>query len=142
MLKSKWKLKEVYLPTYTFRPASHAITILSNTDGIELLVCYDYEGVYVNMYGCITKDVVLEWGEMPTAVAYIRSNQMMGWGAKAIEIRSDDTGNLDGVFMHKKAQMFKFLSDTNNNVVFASVRQGGVSQIYFMTLNHSNLLSW
>lgn len=46
----------------------HAIIILPNTDGIELLVCYEDEGVYVNTYGRITKDVVLQWGEMPTSV--------------------------------------------------------------------------
>ncbi|TRY87428.1 hypothetical protein DNTS_017187 [Danionella cerebrum] len=67
------------------------------------------DGVYVNTYGRITKDVVLQWGEMPTSVAYILSNQIMGWGEKAIEIRSVETGHLDGVFMHKRAQRLKFL---------------------------------
>lgn len=33
-----------------------------------MLVCYEDEGVYVNTYGRITKDVVLQWGEMPTSV--------------------------------------------------------------------------
>lgn len=51
---------------------SHAIIILPNTDGIELLVCYEDEGVYVNTYGRITKDVVLQWGEMPTSVGESR----------------------------------------------------------------------
>ncbi|MEQ2175686.1 Mitogen-activated protein kinase kinase kinase kinase 4, partial [Goodea atripinnis] len=121
---------------------SHAIIILPNTDGIELLVCYEDEGVYVNTYGRITKDVVLQWGEMPTSVAYIRSNQIMGWGEKAIEIRSVETGHLDGVFMHKRAQRLKFLCERNDKVFFASVRAGGSSQVYFMTLGRSNLLSW
>ena len=31
-------------------------------------MCYEDEGVYVNTYGRITKDVVLQWGEMPTSV--------------------------------------------------------------------------
>lgn len=35
---------------------------------MELLVCYEDEGVYVNTYGRVTKDVVLQWGEMPTSV--------------------------------------------------------------------------
>uniref|UniRef100_A0A8D3DQ39 non-specific serine/threonine protein kinase n=1 Tax=Scophthalmus maximus TaxID=52904 RepID=A0A8D3DQ39_SCOMX len=121
---------------------SHAIIILPNTDGIELLVCYEDEGVYVNTYGRITKDVVLQWGEMPTSVAYIRSNQIMGWGEKAIEIRSVETGHLDGVFMHKRAQRLKFLCERNDKVFFASVRSGGSSQVYFMTLGRTNLLSW
>uniref|UniRef100_A0A674MRG3 non-specific serine/threonine protein kinase n=1 Tax=Takifugu rubripes TaxID=31033 RepID=A0A674MRG3_TAKRU len=134
---------DIYLPTHiqtSIQP--HAIIILPNTDGIELLVCYEDEGVYVNTYGRITKDVVLQWGEMPTSVAYIRSNQIMGWGEKAIEIRSVETGHLDGVFMHKRAQRLKFLCERNDKVFFASVRSGGSSQVYFMTLGRSNLLSW
>ncbi|XP_066517575.1 mitogen-activated protein kinase kinase kinase kinase 4-like isoform X6 [Hoplias malabaricus] len=134
---------DIYLPTHIQTSIqSHAIIILPNTDGIELLVCYEDEGVYVNTYGRITKDVVLQWGEMPTSVAYIRSNQIMGWGEKAIEIRSVETGHLDGVFMHKRAQRLKFLCERNDKVFFASVRPGGSSQVYFMTLGRSNLLSW
>uniref|UniRef100_A0A8D3BNZ7 non-specific serine/threonine protein kinase n=1 Tax=Scophthalmus maximus TaxID=52904 RepID=A0A8D3BNZ7_SCOMX len=134
---------DIYLPTHIqTHIQSHAIIILPNTDGIELLVCYEDEGVYVNTYGRITKDVVLQWGEMPTSVAYIRSNQIMGWGEKAIEIRSVETGHLDGVFMHKRAQRLKFLCERNDKVFFASVRSGGSSQVYFMTLGRTNLLSW
>uniref|UniRef100_A0A671WDE5 non-specific serine/threonine protein kinase n=1 Tax=Sparus aurata TaxID=8175 RepID=A0A671WDE5_SPAAU len=132
---------DIYLPTHTHIQC-HAIIILPNTDGIELLVCYEDEGVYVNTYGRITKDVVLQWGEMPTSVAYIRSNQIMGWGEKAIEIRSVETGHLDGVFMHKRAQRLKFLCERNDKVFFASVRQGGASQVYFMTLGRTSLMSW
>lgn len=35
---------------------------------MEMLLCYEDEGVYVNTYGRIIKDVVLQWGEMPTSV--------------------------------------------------------------------------
>ncbi|XP_074483647.1 mitogen-activated protein kinase kinase kinase kinase 4-like isoform X22 [Sebastes fasciatus] len=134
---------DIYLPTHIQTSIQcHAIIILPNTDGIELLVCYEDEGVYVNTYGRITKDVVLQWGEMPTSVAYIRSNQIMGWGEKAIEIRSVETGHLDGVFMHKRAQRLKFLCERNDKVFFASVRAGGASQVYFMTLGRSSLMSW
>lgn len=48
--------------------------------------------------------------------AYIHSNQIMGWGEKAIEIRSVETGHLDGVFMHKRAQRLKFLCERNDKV--------------------------
>ncbi|CAI5638080.1 mitogen-activated protein kinase kinase kinase kinase 4 isoform X2 [Oreochromis niloticus] len=134
---------DIYLPTHIQTNIQcHAIIILPNTDGIELLVCYEDEGVYVNTYGRITKDVVLQWGEMPTSVAYIRSNQIMGWGEKAIEIRSVETGHLDGVFMHKRAQRLKFLCERNDKVFFASVRPGGASQVYFMTLGRTSLMSW
>lgn len=101
---------------------------------MQLLLCYDNEGVYVNTYGkvslifdcreenfkivClqVSKNIVLQWGEMPTSVAYIGTGQIMGWGNKAIEIRSVESGHLDGVFMHKKAQKLKFLCERNDKV--------------------------
>jgi hypothetical protein len=62
------------------------------------------------------KNVVLQWGEMPTSVAFIGIGEIMGWGNKAIEIRNVETGHLDGVFMHKKAQRLKFLCERNDKV--------------------------
>ena len=37
--------------------------------------------------GQVSKNIVLQWGELPTSVAYIGTGQIMGWGNKAIEIR-------------------------------------------------------
>uniref|UniRef100_A0A803SUS8 Mitogen-activated protein kinase kinase kinase kinase n=1 Tax=Anolis carolinensis TaxID=28377 RepID=A0A803SUS8_ANOCA len=134
---------DIYIPCHIQGNITpHAIVILPKTDGMEMLVCYEDEGVYVNTYGRITKDVVLQWGEMPTSVAYIHSNQIMGWGEKAIEIRSVETGHLDGVFMHKRAQRLKFLCERNDKVFFASVRSGGSSQVFFMTLNRNSMMNW
>ncbi|XP_039193986.1 TRAF2 and NCK-interacting protein kinase isoform X3 [Crotalus tigris] len=134
---------DIYIPSHIQGNITpHAIVILPKTDGMEMLVCYEDEGVYVNTYGRITKDVVLQWGEMPTSVAYIHSNQIMGWGEKAIEIRSVETGHLDGVFMHKRAQRLKFLCERNDKVFFASVRSGGSSQVFFMTLNRNCMMNW
>ncbi|KAM6971288.1 TRAF2 and NCK interacting kinase b isoform 2-T2 [Tautogolabrus adspersus] len=134
---------DIYIPSHIQGQVTpHAIVVLPKTDGMEMLLCYEDEGVYVNTYGRITKDVVLQWGEMPTSVAYIHSNQIMGWGEKAIEIRSVETGHLDGVFMHKRAQRLKFLSERNDKVFFASVRSGGSSQVFFMTLNRSSMMNW
>ncbi|XP_051971299.1 traf2 and NCK-interacting protein kinase-like [Xyrauchen texanus] len=134
---------DIYIPSHIQGTVSpHAIVVLPRTDGMEMLLCYEDEGVYVNTYGRITKDVVLQWGEMPTSVAYIHSNQIMGWGEKAIEIRSVETGHLDGVFMHKRAQRLKFLSERNDKVFFASVRSGGSSQVFFMTLNRNSMMNW
>ncbi|XP_072264209.1 TRAF2 and NCK-interacting protein kinase isoform X7 [Pyxicephalus adspersus] len=134
---------DIYVPSHIQGNITpHAIVILPKTDGMEMLVCYEDEGVYVNTYGRITKDVVLQWGEMPTSVAYIHSNQIMGWGEKAIEIRSVETGHLDGVFMHKRAQRLKFLCERNDKVFFASVRSGGSSQVFFMTLNRNSMMNW
>ncbi|KAF7654073.1 hypothetical protein LDENG_00074850 [Lucifuga dentata] len=134
---------DIYIPSHIqSQVIPHAIVVLPKTDGMEMLLCYEDEGVYVNTYGRITKDVVLQWGEMPTSVAYIHSNQIMGWGEKAIEIRSVETGHLDGVFMHKRAQRLKFLCERNDKVFFASVRSGGSSQVFFMTLNRNSMMNW
>uniref|UniRef100_A0A8D3D310 non-specific serine/threonine protein kinase n=1 Tax=Scophthalmus maximus TaxID=52904 RepID=A0A8D3D310_SCOMX len=141
---------DIYIPSHVSctnphiqsQVTPHAIVVLPKTDGMEMLLCYEDEGVYVNTYGRITKDVVLQWGEMPTSVAYIHSNQTMGWGEKAIEIRSVETGHLDGVFMHKRAQRLKFLCERNDKVFFASVRSGGSSQVFFMTLNRNSMMNW
>lgn len=114
----------------------HTIITLPNSKGMQLLLCYDSkaanfllftfifsnhnfvsdEGVYVNTYGKVSKNIVLQWGEMPTSVAFIGTGQIMGWGNKAIEIRGVETGHLDGVFMHKKAQKLKFLCERNDKV--------------------------
>ena len=40
-------------------------------------------------------------------LAYISNGKVMGWGNKAIEIRNVQSGALDGVFMHKRAQKLK-----------------------------------
>ncbi|XP_035265834.1 misshapen-like kinase 1 isoform X3 [Anguilla anguilla] len=134
---------DIYIPVHIQSQVTpHAIVFLPSSDGMEMLVCYEDEGVYVNTYGRIIKDVVLQWGEMPTSVAYICSNQIMGWGEKAIEIRAVETGHLDGVFMHKRAQRLKFLCERNDKVFFASVRSGGSSQVYFMTLNRNCIMNW
>uniref|UniRef100_A0A672RPX1 non-specific serine/threonine protein kinase n=1 Tax=Sinocyclocheilus grahami TaxID=75366 RepID=A0A672RPX1_SINGR len=109
---------DIYVPVHIQSQVTpHAIVFLPNSDGMEMLLCYEDEGVYVNTYGRIIKDVVLQWGEMPTSVAHICSNQIMGWGEKAIEIRSVETGHLDGVFMHKRAQRLKFLCERNDKVI-------------------------
>ena len=50
--------------------------VLPESDGTELLLCYNDEGIYVNTYSEVTKDIVMQWGELPASVAYIRSGQV------------------------------------------------------------------
>jgi len=134
---------DIYLPKHAQGPVTpHTIVTLPNTNGMQLLLCYDNEGVYVNTYGKVSKNIVLQWGELPTSVAYIGTGQIMGWGNKAIEIRSVETGHLDGVFMHKKAQKLKFLCERNDKVFFSSAKGGSSCQIYFMTLNKPGMANW
>ena len=49
-------------------------------------------------------------------LAQVGSNQIMGWGEKAIEVRNLQTGTLDSVFMQKRRQMFRFLCERNEKV--------------------------
>ncbi|KAJ0181169.1 hypothetical protein K1T71_003254 [Dendrolimus kikuchii] len=87
---------DIYIPKHTQGAiVPHCIVPLPNSNGVQLLLCYDNEGVYVNTYGRVSKNIVLQWGEMPTSVAYIGTGQIMGWGNKAIEIRSVESGHLD-----------------------------------------------
>lgn len=126
---------DLFIPTHQTPPIiPHAIVVLPESEGMELLLCYNDEGVYVNTYSEVTKDVMMQWGELPASVAYIRSGQVMGWGEKAIEIRSVSQGLLDGVFMHKRANKLKFLCERNDKVFFASVQSPSNSQVYFMSL--------
>lgn len=134
---------DIYLPKHAQGAiVPHTIVTLPNSNGMQLLLCYDNEGVYVNTYGKVSKNIVLQWGELPTSVAYIGTGQIMGWGNKAIEIRSVESGHLDGVFMHKKAQKLKFLCERNDKVFFSSAKGGSSCQIYFMTLNKPGMANW
>lgn len=38
----------------------HCIVPLPNSNGVQLLLCYDNEGVYVNTYGRVSKNIVLQ----------------------------------------------------------------------------------
>ncbi|CAF0850273.1 unnamed protein product [Didymodactylos carnosus] len=109
---------DIYIPS-NFHDAvePHAIVVLPNTNGMQLLLCYNNEGVYCDTYGKRTKNIVLQWGELPTSVAYISNGKIMGWGNKAIEIRNVDTGALDGVFMHKRAQKLKLFTSSISSIV-------------------------
>ncbi|XP_053213603.1 TRAF2 and NCK-interacting protein kinase-like isoform X3 [Panonychus citri] len=135
---------DIYIPSLqTQGPVTpHTIVTLPNSKGLQLLLCYDNEGVYVNTFGKVSKNIILQWGEMPTSVAYIGTGQIMGWGNKAIEIRNVETGHLDGVFMHKRAQKLKFLCERNDKVFFSSAKGGSSCQIYFMTLNKPGMANW
>lgn len=136
-------VSDIYVPRVS--PADqfiqpHTIVVLPNSRGMHLLLCYNNEGVYCDTYGHLIKNIVLQWGELPSSVAYISNGQIMGWGNKAIEIRNVESGQLDGVFMHKRVQKLKFLCERNDKVFFSSVRSGASCQIYFMTLN--KLSNW
>lgn len=69
-----------------------------------------------SLQGAVQHRSPTTFGPFLPSPAYICSNQIMGWGEKAIEIRSVETGHLDGVFMHKRAQRLKFLCERNDKV--------------------------
>ncbi|CAF4098800.1 unnamed protein product [Rotaria sp. Silwood2] len=74
---------------------------LNTEEGSHLKVIYD-EGVYSDTHRKRTKDILLQWEELPTSVAYISDGKLMRWGDKAIETRNLDSATLDVVFMHKR----------------------------------------
>ncbi|CAB4036227.1 misshapen-like kinase 1, partial [Paramuricea clavata] len=125
---------DLYIPSHlTECFQAHAIIPLPESNGRELLLCFNNEGVYVNNSGSLVKHAVMQWGETPYAVAHVGTGQVMGWGEKAIEVRSVQTGHLDGVFMHKRVQAFTFLCERNEKIFFAS-KTSASSQVYYMTL--------
>ncbi|VDI57878.1 mitogen-activated protein kinase kinase kinase kinase 4, partial [Mytilus galloprovincialis] len=127
---------DLYIPSHTQLPITpHTIVVLPNSNQMQLLLCYDNEGVYVDTGGRISKNVILQWGELPTSVAYISTGQVMGWGNKAIEIRAAETGHLDGVFMHKKAQKLKFLCERNDKEHSKKTHVKNSKQKYACPLN-------
>lgn len=130
-------VQDLYIPQAGPRTSihPHAIITLPKGSTTEFLLCFDNEGIYINSDGSVYKDNRLQWGEVPSSVALIGDTHVMGWGSKAIEIRSVETGQLDGVFMHKRTQKLKFLCERNDKVFFASIRSSSSSQVYFMALN-------
>uniref|UniRef100_A0A8C0QQB0 non-specific serine/threonine protein kinase n=1 Tax=Chelonoidis abingdonii TaxID=106734 RepID=A0A8C0QQB0_CHEAB len=122
---------DIYIPVHIQTQVTpHAIIFLPHTEGMEMLLCYEDEGVYVNTYGRIIKDVVLQWGEMPTSVALGGK-----WGGGRI---SAPGGNLHP----RGGRMPDLLLLCPPQVFFASVRSGGSSQVYFMTLNRNCIMNW
>lgn len=125
---------DIYVPRNGGPITAHAIVPLPSSNGRVILLCYDDEGAYFSTSGRQVKDATIRWGEPPYSVAHVGSGQIMGWGERAIEVRSLEAGVLDGVFTHKRAQQFRFLCERNEKVFFASTGASG-GQIYHMTLS-------
>lgn len=99
----------------------------------EYRLLYDDRGVIVDNFGDVTDDFLLDWESSPNSIAYVHPDHVMAWGNKAIEIRSTIDGELVGTFKHKRAMRLRFLCARGNKVYFASIQQGGSTQIYFMS---------
>lgn len=125
---------DIFVPRKGEPINAHSIVPLPSSNGRVILLCYDDEGAYFSTSGKQVKDATIRWGEPPYSVAHIGTGQIMGWGEKAIEVRSLETGLLDGVFTHKRAQQFRFLCERNEKVFFASTGASG-GQVYHMTLS-------
>ena len=54
---------DLYIPSFISPPIiPHQILILPESDGMELLLCYNDEGVYVNTFGTVTKVTLTDPG--------------------------------------------------------------------------------
>ena len=72
--------------------------------------------------GCKRRDSDYNSPHRPlSSLALIGDSHVMGWGSKAIEIRAVESGQLDGVFMHKRTQKLRFLCERNDKVSAGSV---------------------
>eukprot|EP00040_Diaphanoeca_grandis_P032970 m.200843 g.200843 ORF g.200843 m.200843 type:complete len:825 (-) comp32777_c0_seq1:194-2668(-) len=126
------------LNLYVPRPAPPggitALSILKLPDDeqAELFLIFDRTGVTIDKYGDVIQECRLNWEEMPHSIALAAPVSLLGWGSKAIEIRSGLTGELEGTFKHKRASKLRYLCARDNKVFFASIRSSSVCQIYFM----------
>ena len=66
--------------------------------------------------GWLRRDPLTTFPARPLIAALIGDSHVMGWGNKGIEIRSVETGQMDGIFMHKKTQKLRFLCERNDKV--------------------------
>ena len=104
----------------------------------NLLLCYDSEGAYVDIFGRQVKARILKWDEIPQCVSCIGENIIMGWCQKAIEVRSLLDGSPQGTFVHKRALKLKYLCERNDKVFFSSIKSATTtsSRIYVMALTN------
>ncbi|CAJ0609817.1 unnamed protein product [Cylicocyclus nassatus] len=105
------------------------IAVLPNSNDTQLLLCYNDKGVYVNIFGKKSRNV-MHWVDMPRkggSIAYISTGQIVCWGHIAIEVRSVDTGNLDIALMYGKVSRFKFLCEYNGMVIYTVAEPDGRS---------------
>lgn len=108
-----------------------AILKLPDHEMAELFLLHDKTGITVDKYSDIVADCKLDWEEPPHSIALAAPSSLLGWGTRAIEIRSGLTGELEGTFKHKRDSKLKYLCARDNKVFFASVR-GSQCQVYFM----------
>lgn len=127
-------LVNLYVP----RPAPpggitpHAILKLPHGGASDLLLLYDCTLIAVDRYGDVVHDCALDWGERPTSIVLAAPVTLLGWGARSIEIRSGNTGEMEGTFKHKRVTKLKYLCARDGKVYFASIQASNKCQIYFM----------
>ncbi|KAK1882747.1 Misshapen-like kinase 1 [Dissostichus eleginoides] len=120
---------DIYIPVHIqSQVLPHAIVFLPSSDGMEMLLCYEDEGVYVNTYGESSRTSSCSGARCPHLL--LTSAPTRSWDGERRPLRSD------------LAQRLKFLCERNDKVFFASVRSGGSSQVYFMTLNRNCIMNW
>lgn len=124
--------KIVFFPTptatYMFSRASRQVHVfprfLLGACWLALSADSMFSRAYITLYvfprllpvACSSYRLIIYIYSATVISAHIGSGQIMGWGEKAIEVRSVETGLLDSVFMHKRAQTFRFLCERNEKV--------------------------
>ncbi|EGD81055.1 STE/STE20/MSN protein kinase [Salpingoeca rosetta] len=116
-------------------PSKGSITphSIMQLDHDEYMLLFDRRGVRIDYFGEKVAEVSFAWESSPSSAVLLHPDQVLGWGSKSIETRDIRTGELLGSMKHKQAVKLRFLCARANKLFFASVKQGGSTQIYFMT---------
>jgi len=120
----------VYVPKPQPKTGIIPLNIIHHNNHRILL--HDTKGVMIDEFGDVVQDMNMNWDSMPSTVVLVQPNELLGWARKQIEMRDLETGELLGIFNHKKSLKLRFLASRGNRVYFASVQQGGTTQVYFM----------
>uniref|UniRef100_A0A8C4QKF4 non-specific serine/threonine protein kinase n=1 Tax=Eptatretus burgeri TaxID=7764 RepID=A0A8C4QKF4_EPTBU len=114
-----------------------AIVVLPNSCGCHLLLCFGHRVMYFSILGQRVNHTELCWDERPTHIVHIGSTRLLGWGERALEVRSMLSGHLEMFFMHRGTQRLHFLCERNDKVFFASGRSNG-NQVYILDLSQNS----
>uniref|UniRef100_UPI00358F1865 traf2 and NCK-interacting protein kinase-like isoform X2 n=1 Tax=Myxine glutinosa TaxID=7769 RepID=UPI00358F1865 len=114
-----------------------AIVVLPNSSGCHLLLCFGHRVMYFTIMGQRVNHTELCWDERPTHIVHIGSTRLLGWGDRALEVRSMLSGHLEMFFMHRGTQRLHFLCERNDKVFFASGRSNG-NQVYILDLSQNS----
>ena len=92
---------------------------------------YTGSGVLVDSMGDTIADLELPWEVLPSSIVLAAPGSLLGWGKNSIEIRSTESGALEGTFKHRRATRLRYLCSHRNKVFFASIKSSSSCQVFY-----------